>query len=121
MINGQGRGFGPELTGISEQRSAKFLRQALLDPGAAVPEGFAMIRAVPRSGAAVSGIRVNEDTFTIQIRDATGRFHSFRKQDLTELQKQFDTSPMPSYRGQLSGADIDDLVAYLMTLKQEEK
>ena len=58
---------------------------------------------------------VNEDAFSIQIRDQQGRLHSLRKADLESLQPEPETSPMPAYRDLLKGADLDDLVAYLMT------
>ena len=34
-----------------------------------------------KDGAEVRGIRLNEDVFTIQMRDLTGKFHSVRKSD----------------------------------------
>ncbi len=110
-------GYGPDLTEIGALRSADFLRRTILDPRSSVPEGFAFVRVRTRDGASVSGVRVNEDTFTIQLRDASGAFHSFRKQDLADLQKDFTKSPMPSYRQKLSDADADDLVAWLSSLK----
>ncbi|HLJ47054.1 MAG TPA: c-type cytochrome [Bryobacteraceae bacterium] len=119
-ISGKGSGFGPELTDIGAKRNPDFLRQAILAPNSAVPEGFALIRAVPREGSAVTGIRVNEDTFTIQVKDASGRFHSFRKSELAELTKQLDTSPMPAYKGNISDGDLTDLIAYLASLKGEK-
>lgn len=113
VVDGEGSAYGPELTDIGARRNAAFLRESILDPAASVPEGFAVVRATPRSGRPVTGVRMNEDSFTIQIRDAQGKFHSFRKQDLADLQKDFGKSPMPAYRGKLSDADLDDLVAWL--------
>jgi len=113
-------GYGPELSEIGAVRSADFLRRTILDPATSVQDGFAFVRVRPREGASVSGTRVNEDTFTIQLRDASGSFHSFRKQDLADLQKDFTKSPMPSYREKLSDADIDDLVAWLSSLKGKQ-
>jgi putative heme-binding domain-containing protein len=120
VANGEGRAYGPELTEIGTLRSATFLRESILDPEASVPEGFAVVKATPRTGTAVIGIRLNEDSFTIQLRDVAGRFHSFRKQDLAELKKDLTTSPMPSYRDKLSSAEVDDLVAYLASLKERQ-
>lgn len=117
VVAGAGSAYGPELTDIGARRNAAYLRQALLDPGASLPQGFAMVRATPKNGPAVTGVRLNEDSFTIQIRDAAGKFHSFRKQDLADLHKDFDKSPMPAYRGQLSDAELDDLVAWLASLR----
>jgi hypothetical protein len=80
----------------------------------AVP-AYVMVRAQPHDGAEVVGVRLNEDAFTIQLRDPQGRVHSFRKADLRRLQPEPETSLMPSYRGQLADTELDDLVAYLMT------
>jgi hypothetical protein len=64
----------------------------------------------------VRGLRVNEDSFTIQIRDANNQLYSLRKADLQTLNKEIGKSLMPSYSGRVSGADLDDLIAYLASL-----
>jgi cytochrome c oxidase cbb3-type subunit 3 len=117
MVAGRGEGLGPELTSIGARRSAVFLRQSVLKPAATLPNGFLYVSAVPVSGAAVRGIRVNEDSFTIQLRDAGGSYFSFRKSELKELRRLEGETPMPSYEGQITGPALDDLVAYLAGLK----
>jgi putative heme-binding domain-containing protein len=119
IIRGAGSGLGPELTEIGARRNADYLREALLKPGAAVPEGFLVVRATTREGKVVRGIRVNEDSFTIQLRDAGNRFHSFRKSELSSLKKEFGESLMPSYASKFTAAELDDLVAYLASLRGE--
>jgi len=37
-MNGQGNSVGPELTDISASRNLSYLRQAIIDPGATLPE-----------------------------------------------------------------------------------
>jgi cytochrome c oxidase cbb3-type subunit III len=76
---------------------------------------YVVVRAQPRGGAQVVGMRVNEDTFTIQLRDQQGRVHSFRKSELQQLRTDPATSLMPDYRDTLKKDEIEDLVAYLMT------
>jgi hypothetical protein len=49
-----------------------------------------------------------------------GRSHSFWKQDIDQLNKQRGKSPMPSYKGQLSEDELTDVVAYLVSLKEEK-
>jgi putative heme-binding domain-containing protein len=119
IIQGIGGSLGPELTYVGASRSAAYLREALLDPGASAPEGFVVVTVVARDGRSVRGIRVNEDSFTIQLRDAANQFHSFRKLDLGEFKKEFGASLMPSYRGVLNDSEIEDLVAYLAGLRGE--
>jgi cytochrome c oxidase cbb3-type subunit 3 len=117
MVAGKGEGFGPELSEIGTRRNGAHLRQAILKPATLLPDGFLYVSAVTQNGATVRGIRVNEDSFNIQIKDARGQFHSFAKADLKELKRLRGETPMPSYEGSLSPAELDDLVAYLAGLK----
>ncbi len=125
----RGGRVGPDLTNIGERRSQANLRQSLLDPEAETPENFAQyrkviympdnylrVRVVMPDGKQISGARVDEDTFTIQILDDASRIYSFRKSELKELHKDWGKSPMPSYRGALSEAELVDVIAYLSSL-----
>ena len=76
-----------------------------------------VVVAQPRRGAEVSGVLVNEDSFTLQLRDRTGRWHSLRKTDLSSLAYEPRTSLMPAYGERLTKEQMNDLVAYLMTLR----
>jgi len=117
VVAGEGTAIGPELTEIGARRGSSRLRSALLDPESVLPEGFLQLRLVTADGRRITGLRLNEDTFTIQVRDLNGGLHSFVKEDLKELQKDPGKSPMPSFRGVLSPAEIDDLIAYLVSLR----
>lgn len=116
----QGGRAGPELTDAGARRSATYLRRALLEPEAELPEDFLQVRLVTRDGKSLTGVRLNEDTFTIQIRDYSDQLHSFRKEELSQIDKQRGKSPMPSYKGMLTEAELTDLVAYLVSLRGEE-
>jgi cytochrome c oxidase cbb3-type subunit III len=115
---GEGGAFGPDLTGVGARRSPQHLRESLLNPVADFPRGFAFIRAVMRDGRTLTGVRVNEDSFSIQLRDATGTLHSLWKAELREFHKDLKKSPMPSYRAKLTPGELDDLVAYLASLQE---
>jgi cytochrome c oxidase cbb3-type subunit III len=75
---------------------------------------------LPKAGHSVTGVRVNEDSFSIQVRDDSGRSYSFWKSDVARVDKPQDKSPMPSFRGQLSDPELTDLVAYLVSLKERK-
>jgi cytochrome c oxidase cbb3-type subunit 3 len=115
---GQGVGFGPDLTDVGERRNASYIRQAVSNPASALPEGFLMVTAVTSAGKSINGVRLNEDSFTIQIKEVTGRIYSFRKRDLKELKKETGQTPMPSFEGILSPADLQDLVAFLAASRE---
>ncbi len=117
IVHGRGQSLGPDLTRIGDRRGVEFLRQHIRDPSAAVPESFLMVRVQTRDGKAVRGIRVNEDAFTIQLRDEDSHYHSFQKTDLAELVREPKQTFMPRYRSRMADAQIDDLVAYLASLR----
>jgi cytochrome c oxidase cbb3-type subunit 3 len=128
IVNGQGGSFGPDLTEIGVNRGPSYLRQSFLGPAETLPKGssavpgrgfteYLPVRVVTSDGREVRGIRINEDPFTIQLRDSGNRFHSFRKSDTKEIEKEFGKSLMPSFRGRLSDAESEDLVAYLASLR----
>jgi putative heme-binding domain-containing protein len=127
IVSGAGTAVGPELTTIGALRGAAYLRDALFDPAAARPEravpygpysypAYVVVRVKPRGGAEMTGTRVNEDSFTIQLRDEGGRMRSFRKRDLEWLRPDATAAVMPGYRAALTERQANDLVAYLMTL-----
>ena len=117
IANGQGISVGPELSDIGARRSATHLRASLLDPGANVPDRFVQLRITTKDRRRITGVRIGEDTFTIQLVDLSGRAYSFFKQELTDIKKDLDKSPMPSYRDVLTASELDDLVAYLVSLR----
>ena len=129
-VNGVGRTLAPDLSEIGRQRDLSWLKRALLEPEADIfdsfreyrwtivlPENYLLIDLSTKSGDRITGHRVNEDPFSIQIRDGEGRLRSFLKSELAELRKSWGKSPMPSYKAVLTSAEIDDLVAYLASLR----
>ena len=124
MMNGEGKSIGPDLSSIGLSRNVTYLKQAVTDPGSTLPEssdpdngyGFSMYLPVivtTADGQQVTGLRVNEDSYTIQLKDLSNKFYSFNKSSVKSIKKEYGKSLMPSYRGVLSEKDIDNLVAFL--------
>ena len=130
-IGAEGGDLGPDLTHIGVQRSIVSLADTLNDPGHNLPldtglqersayTGYVVYRAVMKDGKAMEGMRVNEDSFTIQLRDAEGRLHSIQKLDVEKVEPEPGKSFMPSYKDKLTPAQINDLVAYLSSLGEAQ-
>jgi hypothetical protein len=67
----------------------------------------------------VTGVRVNEDTFSIQLRDFSQKFRMFHKDELQQVIYE-KNSMMPAYP-KLSQQELDDLLAYLVSLQGASK
>lgn len=117
IIAGDGGTIGPDLTMVGLNRGADYLRQSLLAPGETVSERYVVVEARTLDQREVTGVRVNEDSFTVQVRDDAGRFHSLDKFSLSTFEKKFGESLMPSYEAELTSEELQDIVAYLASLR----
>ena len=68
-------------------------------------------------GRRIAGVRVNEDTFTVQIRKPDQAFALFEKSETKEVIHE-TKSMMPAYN-HLSAADLQNLLAYLSTRSRD--
>ena len=114
-IGDRGSVYGPDLTRIGAGRSGEYLRESLLNPSADIPEEYQGVTVITRDGKRVSGLRVNEDTFSVQLRDIGQKFRMFQKDQVREVVHE-TKSLMPAYTS-LPRQDLDNLLAYLDTLR----
>jgi len=115
-VNGKGPRVAPDLSNIGALRTADLLEKSLVDPTGAMLPINRSVRAVTLDGTVVTGRRLNEDTYTVQLIDDQERLVSLEKSDLREYTV-IKTSAMPSYKDTLNSQDLADIVAYLLSLK----
>jgi cytochrome c oxidase cbb3-type subunit III len=114
-VAGEGSVFGPELTRIGAGRSAEYIRESILDPSADISDDYSGVTVVTKDGKRVTGLRVNEDTFSVQLRDASQSFRMFQKDEVQQVIAE-TKSLMPAYKS-LSADDLQNLLAYLNNLR----
>ena len=115
-VKGKGSRLGPDLSDVGAIRSPEAMQRSLMDPTSSMLPLNRSVRAMTREGKTITGRRLNEDTYTVQLIDANERLISLLKSELREYSV-LKTSTMPSYKDRLTAAELDDLVAYLRTLK----
>jgi putative heme-binding domain-containing protein len=115
-VGGTGSRIGPELSDVGARLPPSDLLASLLRPDERVLPVHWYVRAVTREGQTITGRRLNEDTYSVQLIDAQDRLISLVKADLREYEL-VKRSPMPGYEGKLTGEQLGDLVAYLASLK----
>jgi putative heme-binding domain-containing protein len=115
-VKGAGVRTAPDLTDIGAIRQPSAIQRSLLTPTAAMLPINRPVRIVMRDGRAIRGRRLNEDTFTVQLIDENERLLSLAKSEIREFEAG-TASPMPSFAGKLTGEEIADLLAYLVSLR----
>jgi putative heme-binding domain-containing protein len=126
MVRGRGGRLGPELSTVGSARSRAYLVESIRQPGRQLTQNqvfrdatlkYDTVTAVTADGRTIVGVPMNEDTFTVQVMDMTERIHSLDKKTLKSFRHE-NRSLMPTYDpSRLTDADLDDVVAYLQTLR----
>src|SRR5262245_56257264 len=116
VIGNRGGSLGPDLTSIGWRRGSKYLDESLVSPEADLPINYRYVRVITTTGQTIVGIRLNEDDISIQVRDIAENLRSFLKDDLKEIRRD-QPSLMPAYGAVLSKKEMEDLVAYLSSLR----
>ena len=115
-IGGVGSLIAPDLTDIGFLRRPSQIVTSLTDPDEATMPINRTVTIVMRDGRTIKGRRFDEDTFSVQLIDSQGQLMSIPKSEIGRYGIGM-TSEMPSYRGKLTGDEIADLLAYLISLK----
>ena len=127
IVNGRGGRLGPELSKVGSARSRAYLVESIRQPGRQLTQNrvfgddvtlkYDTVTAVTADGRTIVGVPMNEDTFTLQLMDTNERVHSLDKKTLKSVSHE-NRSLMPAYDvSRLSNADLDNLVAYLQSLR----
>jgi putative heme-binding domain-containing protein len=116
-VAGDGGRVGPALDRIASRRSPEFLMESILQPSKEIAPEYEAVIVATNDGHVITGLRVNESNFSIQLYEENGQFHSLLKRDLDEV-KVMAKSLMPeNFSEVLTVKELHDLFAYLLTLE----
>ncbi|MBI3684049.1 MAG: ThuA domain-containing protein [Acidobacteria bacterium] len=105
--------LGPELTSLVTSKGVDYLKRKIRQPGSDTPFNYATVSVVTKDGRHLTGVRRNEDTFSLQMVDRSGRLHLFLKDELRNVIHE-RKSMMPAYdESRLPPDALLDLLAYL--------
>ena len=113
-VNDAGGSLGPDLSWIGILRTPESLKRSLVDPADQISRRYFTLVVETRDGKKFEGLALNEDDFSIQLRDTQGELRSFRKDDLKDLRRE-PRSLMPAFGKELSagrGRSPRDLSAH---------
>lgn len=113
VFDGKGTELGPDLTAIATKFDRAGVIDAMLNPGAAVLQGYEITSFEMRDGRVVTGFVIGSGR-VISVRDATGDVQAFEASDVAKT-RNLGLSLMPDANTlELSAQDIADIAAYLM-------
>lgn len=113
----KGGRIGPALDRIAARRSAEYIMESILQSSKFIDPRYEMMQVVTSKGKVIIGLRVNENNFSIQLREENGRFHSLLKRDLEEYSVQKKSMMPDNFDQILTVKQLHDLFAFLMKLE----
>lgn len=116
-VNREGGRVGPALDRLANRRAPEYIMESILQPSKDIDPDFEAVQVVTAKGTTITGLRVNESNFNIQLREENGRFHSFLKSEL-EAVAVLKKSLMPDNVAEVvTVKELHDLFAFLMSLE----
>ena len=115
-VGATGSVLGPNLSHIGALVSREELQDKLLNPPVTAAPKNRVYEIVTDDGKAIKGKLLNQGPFSLQMLASDGRLVAFRRSQI-RAGHFIDPPRMPSYRGKLTSTQIDDLVAYLASLR----
>ena len=120
QIRGEGGARGPDLSVIGSQRAAAYLRESLIDPSAHVAYSYRVAKITGKDKSQHTGFIMNQDTYIVQLLDFDKGLTTIPRTAIADYGVE-SGSIMPSYKDRLSGAEVDDIVAYLASLRRAKE
>jgi putative membrane-bound dehydrogenase-like protein len=118
VINGQGTGYGPELSEIGAKLPKEAIYTSILYPSAGISMGFEGWIVSTKDGDDLDGIIASQTADKIVLRRAGGINTEIGKSDIKD-KRQMKISIMPeNLQQQMTTQDLVDLVEYLSGLKK---
>jgi cytochrome c oxidase cbb3-type subunit 3 len=128
-VRGRGGLLGPDLSNLAGRRKLYSIRDALTktehrvatDGGRhelnlAPLNTYQSVRVVTRDGKTVSGVLMNEDSFSLQMLGSDNELHMFARDELRQVLYQPKSLMPTDYDKRLTPEEFQDLLAFLSRL-----
>jgi cytochrome c oxidase cbb3-type subunit III len=127
MVEGKGGRLGPDLTTAGSMRSveslvdsvrnpSRRLAQGLKEAAKEFPQEYETVMATTADGKKITGVTLNEDSFSLQMMDADEKIYFLEKDKLKSFEKSRESLMPPYDPKMLSEKDLNDLVAFLLNV-----
>ena len=117
VMQGEGKGIGPDLTQLGTRFTAKDMLESIIDPNKTVSDQYAATVFTMKDGSSILGRLINEDNTTYFISQNPFTPEILRevpKQDVVETKYSYISVMYPGLINRLNEEELKDLIAYLM-------
>lgn len=133
MVLGHGGVLGPDLSRVGASRSVAYLIDSIRQPNKDLSTGitdpnnhyglalvYDTVTVVNADGTKLTGVAKNEDTYSVQLISTDQKLHLLLKKDVREVTHERRSLMPPYSEDALDGPQLQNLIAYLETLRGED-
>ncbi len=115
-VGARGAVTGPNLSNVGARLTPEAIGRQLTDPPTTIDPKNRLTELVLADGKTQQGRLLNQDPFSLQLLSASGELVAYQRSQVREI-RAVDPPKMPSYKNMLTDEQINNLVAYLSTLR----
>lgn len=119
-IQGVGGQVGPDLSAIGKKASRENLFESILFPSKAIADQYLSWIIETQNGLQLTGLIVEETPDYVTLRDANAKDTKIAKKDIASREKSAISLMPADLLAYMTEDDLVDMVAYLLTLKEEK-
>jgi quinoprotein glucose dehydrogenase len=115
-VGARGAATGPNLSNAGERLTQDAIRRQLTEPSPTIDPKNRLTELVLADGKTQQGKLLNQDPFSLQLLNTSGKLVAYQRSQVREI-RAVDPPKMPSYKNMLTDEQINNLVAYLSSLR----
>ncbi len=111
-VGQEGGAFGPDLSDVGSRGNPEHLIRSILEPNAAITEGFTLLNVMTQDGKYAVGRLHEESGAVLTLMAPDGSLTRIKRSEI-EFRVSLHQSPMPPFDRVLSAPDLAALIAWL--------
>lgn len=115
-VGARGSVIGPNLSNVGARLTPEAIRRQIAEPSTTIDPRNRLIELVLADGKTQQGRVLNQDPFSVQLLSTSGELVAYQRSQVREI-RAVDPPKMPSFKNMLTDEQINNLVAYLSTLR----
>lgn len=115
-VGAKGSVTGPNLSNVGARLTQDAIRRRLTEPSATIDPKNRLAELVLADGKSAQGKLVNQDPFSVQLLNVSGELVAYQRAQIRDI-RVVDPPKMPPFKSVLTDDQINNLVAYLATLR----
>jgi putative heme-binding domain-containing protein len=117
-VGSRGVSLGPDLSRGGRRSSGERLKRAIVAPNEEITPGYEVVTVVTKDHKTVTGLQRFFDNFSARVIDSDGNERTYLRDEVISMKREMRSLMPDNYGKTFSDSELNDLVAYIVTLRR---